>query len=76
MGRVASSVDNTMMESFWPTMQREFLDRQYWDTRAELSSAIFEWIQAFYNPVRRHSSIGDLGPAEFEALHTAAEITA
>jgi transposase InsO family protein len=57
MGRVASSVDNTMMESFWSTMQRELLDRQCWDTKAELSSAIFEWIEAFYNPVRRHTSI-------------------
>ena len=76
MGRVASSVDNTMMESFWSTMQRELLDRQRWDTRAELSSAIFEWIEAFYNPVRRHTSIGDLSPIEFEALHTAAEVAA
>ena len=49
MGRVASSVDNTMMESFWSTLQRELLDRQRWETRAELSSAIFEWIEAFYN---------------------------
>jgi transposase InsO family protein len=76
MGRVASSVDNTMMESFWSTMQRELLDRQHWDTRAELSSAIFEWIEAFYNPVRRHTSIGHLSPIEFEALHTAAEVAA
>jgi putative transposase len=76
MGRVASSVDNTMMESFWSTMQRELLDRQRWDTKAELSSAIFEWIEAFYNPVRRHTSIGDLSPIEFEALHTATKVAA
>jgi putative transposase len=76
MGRVASSVDNTMMESFWSTMQRELLDRQRWGTRAELTSAIFEWIEAFYNPVRRHTSINDLSPIEFEALHTAAEVAA
>jgi len=76
MGRVASSVDNTMMESFWSTMQRELLDRQIWESRAQLASAIFEWIEAFYNPVRRHTSIGDLSPVEFEALHTAADIAA
>ena len=76
MGRVASSVDNTMMESFWSTMQRELLDRQIWESRAQLASAIFEWIEAFYNPVRRHTSIGDLSPAEFEALHTAAQAAA
>jgi putative transposase len=71
MGRVASSVDNTMMESFWSTMQRELLDRQRWTTRDQLASAIFEWIEAFYNPVRRHSAIGYLSPAAFDALHTA-----
>ncbi|SDN99602.1 Transposase InsO and inactivated derivatives [Klenkia soli] len=47
MGRVASSVDNTMIESFWSTMQRELLDRHHWSTRAELGSAIFEWIEGF-----------------------------
>jgi putative transposase len=72
MGRVASSVDNTMMESFWSTMQRELLDRQRWASRAELASAVFEWIEAFYNPLRRHSGLGYLSPATFEALHTAA----
>ena len=76
MGRVASSVDNTMMESFWSTMQRELLDRQIWESRARLASAIFEWIEAFYNPVRRHTSIGDLSPVDFEALHTAAQVAA
>lgn len=76
MGRVASSVDNTMMESFWSTMQRELLDRRRWNTRAELASAIFEWIEAFYNPVRRHTSIGSLSPVEFEALHTTAVVAA
>ncbi|MBL8932388.1 MAG: IS3 family transposase [Kineosporiaceae bacterium] len=53
MGRVASSVDNGMIESFWSTMQRELLDRRTWTTRDELAAAIFEWIEAFYNPVRR-----------------------
>jgi transposase InsO family protein len=76
MGRVASSVDNTMMESFWSTMQRELLDRQRWSSRDELGSAIFEWIEAFYNPIRRHTSIGHLSPVEFEALHSAAESAA
>lgn len=72
MGRVASSVDNCMIESFWSTMQRELLDTRRWATKDELASAIFEWIEAWYNPRRRHSSLGYLAPAEFEALHTAA----
>lgn len=72
MGRVASSVDNSMIESFWSTMQRELLDTQRWATKAELASAIFEWIEAWYNPRRRHSSLGMLSPVEFEAHHTQA----
>jgi putative transposase len=76
MGRVASSVDNSMIESFWSSMQRELLDRRQWATRPELASAIFEWIEGFYNPVRRHSALGYRSPIEFENLHTAAELAA
>ncbi|MGB3373535.1 MAG: IS3 family transposase [Microbacterium sp.] len=76
MGRVASSVDNALIESFWSTMQRELLDRTSWDSRTQLASAMFEWIEGFYNPRRRHTSLGNLSPAEYEALHTAAEIAA
>ena len=72
MGRVASSVDNGLMESFWSTMQRELLDRWTWATRAELASAIFEWIEGFYNPVRRHSALGYQSPADYERLTPAA----
>lgn len=57
MGRVASSVDNALIESFWSTMQRELLDRSSWRSRTELASAIFEWIEGFYNPRRRHTSL-------------------
>lgn len=72
MGRVASSVDNSMIESFWSTMQRELLDTRRWSSKTELASAIFEWIEAWYNPRRRHTSLGMLSPAEFEAVHTQA----
>ena len=71
MGRVASSVDNGMIESFWSTMQRELLDRRTWTTRDELATAIFEWIEGFYNPVRRHSALGYLSPAENETRYWA-----
>jgi transposase InsO family protein len=70
MGRVASSVDNSMIESFWSTMQRELLDTRRWDSQQQLASAIFEWIEAWYNPRRRHTSLGLLSPHEFETLHT------
>ncbi|GAA2567614.1 hypothetical protein GCM10009862_02880 [Microbacterium binotii] len=57
-------------------MQRELLDRTTWDSRTQLASAMFEWIEGFYNPRRRHTSLGDLSPADDEALHTTAEIAA
>ena len=69
MGRVASSVDNTMIESFWSTMQRELLDTRRWEDPAQLASAIFEWIEGWYNPRRRHTSLDDLSPADYERRH-------
>jgi putative transposase len=57
MGKVASAYDNALMESFFGSMQIELLDRRTWLTRAELANAIFEWIEAFYNPTRRHSAL-------------------
>ena len=72
MGRVGSALDNAMMESFFGTLQRELLDRQRWTTRAELASAIFEWIEAWYNPHRRHTSIGNISPVDYERLPIAA----
>jgi len=59
-----------MIESFWSTMQRGLLDQQTWDSPAELGSAIFEWIEALYKTRRRHTSLGMLAPAEYEALQT------
>ena len=66
MGRVGAAADNALMESFFGTMQLELLDRKTWDTRAELASAIFEWIEGWYNPRRRHTSIDDLSPIDYE----------
>ena len=71
MGRVGSAYDNAMMESVFSTLQRELLDRKTWATRKELASAIFEWIEAWYNPRRRHSKISYRSPVEHERLYTA-----
>jgi putative transposase len=70
MGTVGDCYDNAMMESFWGTMQLELLDTKEWRTRDELANAIFEWIECWYNPKRRHSSNGMHSPATFETLHT------
>ena len=72
MGRVGTAWDNALVESFFGSMQLELLDRQSWRTRTELANAIFEWIEAWCNPRRRHTAIGDLSPIEFERLHTPA----
>lgn len=73
MGKVACAYDNSLMESFFGSMQIELLDRTTWSTRAELANGIFEWIEAFYNPTRRHSSLDYLSPIDFETLHTTAD---
>jgi putative transposase len=73
MGSVGDCYDNAMMESFWGTMQLELLDTREWQTRDELANAIFWWIECWYNPKRRHSSIGMHSPVTFETLHTEAE---
>ncbi len=70
MGRVASAFDNAMIESFFGSMQIELLDRRIWTTRAELATAIFEYIEAFYNPVRRHSALDYRSPIDYERHHT------
>ncbi|MGB9112802.1 MAG: IS3 family transposase, partial [Acidimicrobiales bacterium] len=76
MGSIGDAFDNAMAESFFGTLQLELLDRHTWATRRELANAIFEYIEAFYNPRRRHSSIGDLSPVEFETRHTDAAVAA
>jgi putative transposase len=68
MGSVGDAYDNAMIESFFGTLQLELLDRRQWSTRRELAQAIFEWIEAWYNPTRRHTSIGSLAPVEFERV--------
>jgi putative transposase len=70
MGSIGDCYDNAMIESFWGTLQLELLDTKEWATRDELANAIFEWIECWYNPTRRHSSIGMHSPVDFENLHT------
>jgi transposase InsO family protein len=58
--------DNAVAESFFATLKTELLHRQTWRTRQQARTAIFEYIEAFYNRQRRHSTLGYLSPAEFE----------
>ena len=61
------------MESFFGTLQRELLDRQAGRIQAELASALFEWIEGWYNPRRRHTSVADHSPVDDDYRHPAAE---
>ena len=73
MGSIGDAFDNAMAESFFHTIQLELFDRQRWSTRAELANAIFEYIEAFYNRTRRHSSLGMLSPIDYEHTTIAVE---
>jgi len=73
MGSVGDAYDNAMAESFFATLECELLDRTRFQTQAEARMAVFEWIEGWYNPQRRHSSIGYLSPNEFEQRHAAGE---
>ena len=67
MGSVGDCYDNAVAESFFATLKRELLDRHDWPTRAAARSAIFEYIEAWYNRQRRHSTLGYRSPVAFEA---------
>lgn len=71
MGTVGDALDNAVAESFFASLQCELLDRHQWPTRAGLARAIFHWIEAFYNPTRRHSTLGYLSPVDFETTGAA-----
>jgi transposase InsO family protein len=64
------------VSSLWSTMQRELLDTQRLDTKVQLSQAIFEWIEAWYNPRRRHTGINDLAPDACEECAAASDTAA
>ena len=71
MGTIGDCYDNAPMESFWGSMQIELLNRKKWRTKIELSIAMAEWIEHFYNPERLHSALGYVPPIEFEASYAA-----
>jgi putative transposase len=71
MGSVGDAYDNAMAESFFATLECELLDRRRFKTQAEARMAVFEFIEGFYNPRRRHSSLGYLSPVKFECQFTA-----
>ena len=71
MGSVGDCYDNAMCESFFATLECELFDRRTFSSRAEARLAVFEFIEGWYNPHRRHSSIGYESPINFERTHAA-----
>ena len=73
MGRVGSAHDNALAESFVATLKTELLYRNAWPTRQAARTAIFGYIEGFYNTRRRHSALGYLSPAEFGEVRLVGE---
>jgi transposase InsO family protein len=66
MGSKGDAHDNAVAESFFATLKKELVHRRSWPTRRELATEVFDYIEAFYNRTRRHSTLGMLAPLEFE----------
>jgi len=66
MGSVGDAYDNALCESFFATLECELLDRQRFAIQAEARGAIFDFIEGWYNPRRRHSALAYLSPRDFE----------
>lgn len=66
MGSKGDAYDNAVAESFFATLKKELVHRQPWPSRRDLSSAVFDYIEALYNRQRRHSTLGYLSPEEYE----------
>jgi transposase InsO family protein len=68
MGSVADAYDNSMAESFVSTLNRELIHLHSWPNRQIARTAIFEYIEGFYNTRCRHSALGHLSPSDYEEV--------
>jgi len=69
MGTIGDALDNAVAESFFATLECELLDRYDWPTRQALRTAVFDFIEVFYNRQRRHSTLDYLTPVDYEHQH-------
>ena len=76
MSRVGDCWDNAVAESFFATLKTELIHRRPWPTKAGARSAVHDYIGAFFNPHRRHSSLGYVSPMDFEKHHAALNVAA
>jgi putative transposase len=68
MSRSANCYDNAFMESFFGTLKREWVHERRYRTRQEARLSIFEYVEVFYNRIRRHSALGYRSPEQYEGL--------
>jgi putative transposase len=66
MGRRGDAFDNALAESFFATLETELIDRHTFRSRDEARLAVFSYIEGFYDPRRRHSTLGYQSPDRFE----------
>jgi putative transposase len=67
MSRRANCYDNSTMEAFWSTLKQELVYRRRFLTRSEATTAIFDYIEGFYNRSRLHSALGFTSPLDYES---------
>ncbi len=66
MSRAGNVWDNSVMESFFSTLKTERTHRRHYASRHAARADVFDYIERFYNPLRRHSTLGNISPAAFE----------
>jgi len=66
VGSTGDAYDNAMAESFFATLEREVINRRRFKNQAQARMAIFQWLEGWYNPRRRHSALGYLSPINYE----------
>lgn len=71
MSRASEIWDNAPMESFFTSLKTERSARKVYRTRGQARSDVFDYIECFYNPARRHSTLGYLSPVQFEQAQEA-----
>ena len=72
MGSVGDAYDNAMCESFFATLETELIERKSFRNQAEARMAVFDFIEAWYNPHRRHSALGQMSPLNYEEEYATA----